>query len=66
MFYFIFLNYFNILILKIFFKNKKYYFNIFFNKKYFKNNHNYTPEKHLNPKACPPLAAFQTLQLSFH
>ena len=25
--------------LKIFFKNKKYYFNIFLNKKYFKNNY---------------------------
>jgi len=31
-----FLNNFNILILKINFKNKKYYFNIFLNKKYFK------------------------------
>jgi hypothetical protein len=31
-----FLYYFNALILKIIFKNKKYYFNIFLNKKYFK------------------------------
>jgi hypothetical protein len=31
-----FLDYFNILILKIIFKNKKYYFNIFLNKNYFK------------------------------
>ena len=29
------------LILKIIFKNKKYYFNIFQHKKYFKNNYNY-------------------------
>jgi hypothetical protein len=35
-----FLNYFDVLILKIIFKNKKYYFNIFLNKKYFfKINH---------------------------
>jgi hypothetical protein len=34
------------LILKIIFKNKKYYFNIFINKKYFKNNH-YYPRKHV-------------------
>jgi len=34
---FIFLNYFNVLILKIILKNKNiYYFNIFLNKKYFK------------------------------
>jgi hypothetical protein len=32
-----FLNYFNVLMLKIIFKNKKiYYFNTFLNKKYFK------------------------------
>ena len=30
-----FLNYFDVLILKIIFKNKKYYFNTFLNKKYF-------------------------------
>jgi hypothetical protein len=33
-YFFIFLNYFDVLILKIIFKNKKYYFNIFLNKKY--------------------------------
>jgi len=33
-----FSHHFNVLILKIIFKNKKYYFNIFLNKKYFKNN----------------------------
>jgi hypothetical protein len=30
-----FLNYFNMLVLKIIFKNKKFYFDIFKNKKYF-------------------------------
>jgi len=33
-----FLNYFNIYMLKIIFLNKKYYFNIFLNKKYFKKS----------------------------
>ena len=33
--FFMFLNYFDVLILKIIFKNKKYYFNTFLNKKYF-------------------------------
>jgi hypothetical protein len=38
-----FLNYFDVLMLKIIFlKIKIYYFNIFLNKKYFKNNHNFT------------------------
>jgi len=37
-----FSDHFNVLMLKIIFKNKKYYFNIFLNKKYFKNNNQKT------------------------
>jgi hypothetical protein len=42
-FFYIFLNYFNVLILKI----KKYYFNIFLNKNILKNNFNHTSNKSL-------------------
>jgi hypothetical protein len=42
-----FLNNFDVLILKIFFKNKKYYFNIFLIKKYFK-------KQQLPPSQTPP------------
>jgi len=34
----VFFNWFNVFILKIIFKNKKYYFDIFSNKKHLKNN----------------------------
>jgi hypothetical protein len=37
----VFLDYFDVLMSKIIFKNKKHYFNIFLSKKHFKNNRNY-------------------------
>jgi hypothetical protein len=47
----VFSYHFDLLILKIIFKNKKiYYFNIFLNKKHFKNNRNYTLKpSHIQP-----------------
>jgi hypothetical protein len=37
-----FLNYFDVLMSKIIFKNKKYYFNTFLSENILKNNHNHT------------------------
>jgi len=39
----VFSTYFNVLISKMIFKNKKYYFNAFPSEKHLKNNHNHTP-----------------------